>query len=59
MVFPQAISSPNNRIGGVSGKLHQWIFKQKSFWKRIKMEDVEEYGANSMLIDDVFAQTGS
>jgi dihydrofolate reductase len=51
--------SPNNPMGGVSGKLHQWMFKQKAFWKHIKMEGGEEYGADSKVIDDVFARTGS
>jgi len=51
--------SPENPMGGVSGKLHQWMFKQKAFWKHIKMEGGEEYGGDSKLIDDVFARTGS
>jgi len=51
--------SPNNPMGGVSGQIHQWMFKQKSFWKHIKMEGGQEYGADSKLIDDVFARTGS
>jgi dihydrofolate reductase len=52
-------SSPNNPMGGVSAKLHRWMFKQKAFWKHIKMEGGEEYGADSKLIDDVFERTGS
>lgn len=51
--------SPDNPMGGVSGKLHQWMFKQKAFWKHIKVEGGEEYGEDSKLIDDVFARTGS
>jgi dihydrofolate reductase len=51
--------SPKNPMGGVSGNLHQWMFKQKAFWKHIKMEGGQEYGADSKLIDDVFARTGS
>ena len=50
---------PENPMGGVSGKLHQWMFKQKAFWKHIKVEGGQEYGADSTLIDDVFARTGS
>ncbi len=50
---------PNNPMGGVSGKLHQWMFKQKAFWKHIKMDGGEEYGPDSKLIDDVFDRTGS
>ena len=51
--------SPSNPMGGVSEKIHQWMFKQKAFWKHIKMEGGEEYGGDSKLIDDVFARTGS
>ena len=50
---------PNNPMGGVSGKIHEWMFKQKAFWKHIKMEGGEEYGADSKLIEDVFARTGA
>lgn len=51
--------SPSNPMGGVSPKIHSWMFKQKAFWKHIKMEGGKEYGADSQLIDDVFARTGS
>ncbi len=51
--------SPENPMGGVSQKIHQWMFKQKAFWKHLNMEDGEEYGADSKLIDDVFARTGA
>ncbi len=51
--------SPSNPMGGVSAKIHMWMFKQKAFWKHIKMEGGEEYGPDSKLIDDVFARTGS
>jgi len=50
---------PRNPMGGVSGKIHQWMFKQKAFWKHIKMEGGEEWGSDGKLIDDVFARTGS
>jgi len=69
IIFDSAISldgffagdnrSPSNPMGGVSGKIHSWMFKQKAFWKHIKMEGGEEYGADSKLIDDVFARTGA
>ena len=51
--------SPGNPMGGVSNKLHQWMFKQKAFWKHIKMEGGEEHGTDGKLIDDVFERTGS
>lgn len=51
--------SPDNPMGGVSGLIHQWMFKQKAFWKHLKMEGGEEAGADSKLIDAVFARTGA
>ena len=51
--------SPANPMGGVSGIIHQWMFKQKAFWKHIKMEGGEEDGPDGKLIEDVFARTGS
>ncbi len=51
--------SPDNPMGGVSGKIHAWMFKQKAFWKHLKMEGGEEYGADSKLIENVFARTGA
>jgi len=39
--------------------IHNWMYKQKAFWKNINKEGGEEYGADSNLIDDVFARTGS
>src|SRR6201992_1024100 len=51
--------SPENPMGGVSMKIHQWMFKQKAFWNHLGMEGGEEYSADSKLIDDVFARTGA
>jgi dihydrofolate reductase len=51
--------SPDNPMGGISAKIHGWMFKQKAFWKHLHMEGGEEYGADSKLIEDVFARTGS
>jgi hypothetical protein len=51
--------SPDNPMGGVAPKIHMWMFKQKAFWKNVNMEGGEEYGADSKLIDDVFARTGA
>lgn len=51
--------SPQNPMGGVSANIHGWMFKQKAFWKHINMEGGEEYGADSKLIDDLFARTGA
>ena len=51
--------SPSNPIGNNGQAIHNWMYKQKAFWKNINMEGGEEYGADSKLIDDVFARTGS
>lgn len=51
--------SPENPMGGVSGDIHQWMFKQKAFWKHIKVNGGVENGPDGRLIDDVFARTGS
>lgn len=50
--------SPDNPMGAFQGKFTNGCLN-KSFWKHIKMEGGEEYGADSKLIEDVFARTGS
>jgi len=32
--------SPENPMGGVSQKIHAWMFKQKAFWTHIGVEGV-------------------
>jgi len=51
--------SPLNPMGGVSNEIHKWMFKQKAFWKNIKMEGGEEYGEDSKIIEAVFSRIGS
>ncbi len=51
--------SPGNPMGDNGPAIHKWMYKQKAFWKNINMEGGEEYGADSKLIDAVFARTGS
>ena len=51
--------SPENPMGGVSPKIHGWMFKQKAFWKHLGMEGGADYGADGKLIEDVFARTGA
>ncbi|WP_339877442.1 dihydrofolate reductase family protein [uncultured Algoriphagus sp.] len=50
---------PSNPMGGVSPKIHGWMFKQKAFWKHIKMKGGTESGEDGNLIDSVFARTGA
>lgn len=49
---------PENPMGGVQ-HIHNWMFKQKAFWAHLDMDGGEEYGADSKLIEAVFARTGS
>jgi dihydrofolate reductase len=51
--------SPSNPMGGVSGQIHGWMFKQKAFWKHLHMEGGEEDSADGKLIEAVFARTGA
>ena len=51
--------SPQNPMGDNAYKIHNWMFKQKAFWKNINEEGGEEYGEDSKIIDAVFARTGA
>ncbi len=50
---------PGDPIGDNGPAIYNQMYKQKAFWKNINMEGGEEYSADSRLIDDVFAGTGS
>ena len=50
---------PQNPMGGVSGQIHQWMLRQKAFWKHLKMDGGQEQGEDGKLIDAVFARTGA
>ncbi|MVZ67025.1 dihydrofolate reductase [Sphingobacterium sp. DK4209] len=50
---------PGNPMGGVSGRLHAWMMKEKAFWRRIKMEGGTEDGKDGELINEVFDRTGA
>ena len=50
---------PGNPMGGVSGKIHQWMFKQRAFLKHLNMEGGEEYGTDNQLVADAFARPGA
>jgi dihydrofolate reductase len=51
--------SPENPMGNGARDIHKWMMKQKAFWKHINMEGGEEYGPDSILIENVFARTGA
>lgn len=51
--------SPNNPMGGVSGKIHQWMFKQKAFGEYLGMEGGNEDGPDGKFIRETIARTGA
>ncbi len=69
IIFDSAISldgffagdnrSPSNPMGGVSGKIHMWMFNQKAFWEYLGMEGGSEDGPDGKFIRETIARTGS
>lgn len=51
--------SPQNPIGDGGTSIHNWMYKQKAFFKALGMEGGEEDGIESRLIEDTFARTGA
>jgi len=50
---------PSNPMGGVSGKIHSWVLKQKAFWEYLGIEGGNEDGPDGKFIRDINARTGS
>jgi len=50
---------PSNPMGGVSEKIHTWMFNQKAFWEYLGMEGGNEDGPDGKLIRDTIARTGA
>lgn len=50
---------PGNPMGGVSGKIHMWMFNQKAFWEYLGMNRGKEDGPDGKLIRDTIARTGA
>jgi dihydrofolate reductase len=50
---------PNNPMGGVSGEIHKWMFKQKAFWEYLGFEGGEEDGPDGKLIRETIERTGA
>ncbi|CAF4081475.1 unnamed protein product, partial [Rotaria sp. Silwood1] len=46
-------------MGGVSGKIHTWMFNQKAFWEYLGMAHGNEDGPDGKLIRETIARTGS
>jgi len=51
--------SPSNPMGGVSGKIHMWMFNQKAFWEHLGMEGGNEDGSDGKFIRETIARTGA
>ncbi|MCA0427803.1 MAG: dihydrofolate reductase family protein [Bacteroidetes bacterium] len=51
--------SPQNPMGGISGKIHSWMFHQKAFWEHLGMEGGNEDGAEGRFIRETIARTGA
>ena len=50
---------PKNPLGDKGPDIHNWMYKQKAFWKHLGQDSGEEEGADGDLIDNVFARTGA
>ena len=50
---------PKNPMGGVSGKIHGWLFNQKAFWEYLGMKGGKEDNFEGQLIREVNARTGA
>lgn len=50
---------PKNPMGGVSGKIHAWMFHQKAFWEHLGMEGGKEDGMDGPYIRETIARTGA
>ncbi len=50
---------PGNPMGGVSGKIHAWMFNQKAFWEHLGMKAGNEDGLDGKFIRETIARTGS
>ena len=50
---------PGNPMGGVSGKIHQWMLNQKAFWEYLGMDGGKEDGFDGKLIRETIDRTGA
>lgn len=46
-------------MGGVSGKIHSWMFLQKAFWDFHGLEGGKEDGPDGAIIRETFERTGA
>jgi dihydrofolate reductase len=50
---------PKNPMGGVSGKIHMWMFNQKAFWEYLGFDEGKEDGPDGKVIRETIARTGA
>lgn len=50
---------PENPMGGVSAKIHMWMFNQKAFWEHLHMQGGNEDNEEGQLIRQTIARTGA
>jgi dihydrofolate reductase len=50
---------PENPLGDGGTSIHEWMYKQKAFWRSLGMEGGKEDGPDGKLIENVFARTGA
>ena len=50
---------PSNPMGGVSGKIHNWMFNQKAFWEYLGIEGGKEDGPDGGFIRETITRTGA
>lgn len=51
--------SPSNPMGGVSGKIHMWMFNQKAFWQYLGADGGKEDGPDGKYIRETIERTGA
>lgn len=50
---------PENPMGGVSGKIHAWMFQQKAFWQHLRMDGGQEDGPDGTYIRETIERAGA
>ncbi|SMG12801.1 dihydrofolate reductase family protein [Sphingobacterium psychroaquaticum] len=50
---------PENPMGGVSAKIHSWMFNQKAFWAYLGVEGGKEDTLDGTYIRETIARTGA
>ena len=51
--------SPQNPMGGVSGQIHSWMFRQKAFWEYLGVEGGKEDSLDGKFVRETIDRTGA